>query len=119
MVVLSPDVVQENGPDDVPIILNPPELPSYLGTRVRYASDSVIIDGTSYPLAGHTFILTGQDWNDIGKYMVVVTDDGESLPRLGQLVPHYGKYSFLVFNGARNIGKGNWTVEKSPLKKAL
>ena len=77
------------------------------------------IDGSSYPKEGHTFILTGQDWQDIGKYMVVVTDDGESLPRLGQLVPHYGKYSFLVFKGARNVGKGNWTVEKSPLRKVL
>jgi len=113
------DALHSGNPDVFLVVLNPAELPTYLGERIRHVDDSVIIGGTSYPREGHTFVLTGQDWQDIKKYMVVVTSDPESLPRLGQLVPHYGKYSYLVFDGARNVGKGNWRVEKSPLKKKL
>jgi hypothetical protein len=30
-------------------------------------------------------------------------------------IPHYGKYSFLVFDDTRNRVKGTWSVENSPL----
>ncbi len=30
-------------------------------------------------------------------------------------IPHYGKYSFLVFDDTRNQVKGTWTMENSPL----
>ncbi len=34
---------------------------------------------------------------------------------LSTKIPHYGKYSYLVFNGTRNQVKGTWTVVNSPL----
>ena len=30
-------------------------------------------------------------------------------------VPHYGKYSYLVFEGTRNRAKGTWDADSSPL----
>jgi hypothetical protein len=30
-------------------------------------------------------------------------------------IPHYGKYSYLVFNQTRNQVKGTWIVENSPM----
>lgn len=30
-------------------------------------------------------------------------------------IPHYGKYSYLVFRGGRNLAKGIWPVAQSPL----
>ena len=30
-------------------------------------------------------------------------------------ITHYGKYSYLVFKGARNKNKGVWLADKSPL----
>lgn len=30
-------------------------------------------------------------------------------------IPHYGKYSYLVFDGAQNRIKGTWPVSHSPL----
>ncbi len=103
----------------VPIMLNPPELPAYLVDRVKISDDSVSVQETSYPRSGHTFVLTGEKHDGFDKFMVIITDDYESLPRLGQLVPHYGKYSYLVFMGSRNIGKGQWEVASSPLKVKL
>jgi hypothetical protein len=73
----------------------------------------------SYRRLGNTFVLTGQDMGPVGKYMVILTHDYPSLPRLGQLIPHYGKYSYLVFSGARNVGKGQWEPEQTPLKLQL
>ncbi len=103
----------------VPIMLNPAELPEYLSTRVTITGDVVTVQGAEYPRTGHTFVLTGEKHDGFDKFMVIITDDFESLPRIGQLVPHYGKYSYLVFKGARNVGKGQWKVESSPLKVTL
>ncbi len=30
-------------------------------------------------------------------------------------IPHYGKYSYLVFDGATNVAKGTWSATRSPL----
>ena len=103
----------------VPIMLNPVELPEYLSTRVTITGDVVTVQGAEYPRTGHTFVLTGEKHDGFDKFMVIITDDFESLPRIGQLVPHYGKYSYLVFKGARNVGKGQWEIESSPLKVKL
>jgi len=119
VLVQSPDVLNVDNKEFCPILLNPTDLPDYLVTQTT-ANDSIItVDGTEYPRDGHTFVLTGENWDGFDKYMVILTTDYESLPRLGQLVPHYCKYSYLVFEGPRNVGKGQWTVANSPLKKSL
>ncbi len=102
-----------------PIVMNPSELPEYLKNKVVIKNATVTVQGEDYPRKGHTFVLTGQRWNGNNRFMVVITSDFKSLPRLGQLIPHYGKYSFLVFEGTRNIGKGQWAVDSSPLKVLL
>jgi hypothetical protein len=105
--------------EHAPILLNPPNLPDFLAGHIRLTQDSVIISGQGYSLTGNTFVLAGQDWNGFAKFLVVLTGDPGSLPRLGQLVPHYGKYSYLVFAGAKNVAKGQWAVTNSPLRKSL
>ena len=114
-----PDVFQDDDRSYTPVLLNPPELPVYLADVMAISDDSVSINGVDYPRAGHTFVLAGEDWNAFENFLVVLSDNYGSLPRLGQLVPHYGKYSFLVFDGTHNVGKGQWTVTESPLKQQL
>jgi aminopeptidase N len=115
----SPEIFQSESRAYAPVVLNPTVLPKYLSEMISLKEDTVVIDNTRYPREGHTFVLTGEKWNGFEKYMVVLTEDHESLPRLGQLISHYGKYSFLVFEGSRNVGKGQWPVKQSPLKKRL
>ena len=87
--------------------------------QVNLIGDSVTVGGQAYPLSGSTIVMAGRDWNGFAECLVVLTGDYSSLPRLGQLVPHYGKYSYLVFAGAKNVAKGQWEVTQSPMRKAL
>ncbi len=47
----------------------------------------------------------------------VASDLPEALPGLGRKLPHYHKYSYLVFEGAEpvNVVKGRWPVLNSPM----
>lgn len=119
MKVEPPEAVATLSHDLAPILLNPVELPEYLTPQIRSSADSLTIGDTTYARAGHTFVLAGKDWKGFEKYLVVISEDSVSLPRLGQLVPHYGKYSYLVFEGSKNVGKGQWEAGASPLRISL
>ena len=47
----------------------------------------------------------------------LAADAAEQLPGLARKLPHYGKYSWLAFEGAEptNVGKGRWPTVRSPL----
>ncbi len=51
----------------------------------------------------------------------VATDRVPAMPGLGQKLPHYGKYSYLVFEGdePKNIVKGQWPVVNSAMSVAV
>lgn len=112
------EVLDAEVKDFAPVVLNPIEFPDNLALSLVVNDSTVFLDGKAYTRAGHTFVMAVGDWNGFERSLVVLTDDAESLPRIGQLVPHYGKYSYLVFEGARNVGKGQWPVGVSPLKIA-
>jgi hypothetical protein len=117
--MFNPDQFTRADSNYAAILLNPSDLPMDLRERVTIGTDSITIDGSTYPVAGHTFVLAADSWRRSDKCLVILSGDGSSLPRIGQLVPHYGKYSYLVFSGSRNVGKGQWEVTSSPLKKSL
>ncbi len=99
--------------------LNPSQLPPELSKQIKMDNSSISINGESFPRAGHTFILSSEEEEIAAKTLIVISDDLESLARIGQLVPHYGKYSYLVFKGARNAAKGQWPALTSPLRIQL
>ena len=116
----SAKVVAENSMSSVPptsglIWLNPTSLPEFVAKQTMITRDSIAIGSARFLREGHSFILSGQNADGSQKYWVILSDDAASLPRLGQLVPHYGKYSYLAFNGAKNIAKGQWEVSQTPL----
>jgi len=48
----------------------------------------------------------------------VMTIDGNNqsdIRSIARKLPHYGKYSYLLFQGENNIDKGIWRIESSPL----
>ncbi len=51
----------------------------------------------------------------------LATDAVETLPSLARKLPHYAKYSYLVFDAARatNLLKGQWPVIDSPLSQPV
>ncbi len=99
--------------------LNPTQLPLELSKQIQMDKTNITINGDTFPRAGHTFILSSEEEEIAAKMLVVISDDLGSLQRIGQLIPHYGKYSYLVFKGARNAAKGQWPALTSPLRVEL
>ena len=53
--------------------------------------------------------------------MFIASDLPGSLPGLSRKLPHYHKYSYLIFEGSEpaNVGKGRWPVLSSPMTVLL
>jgi hypothetical protein len=74
------------------------------------------LDGQQYDRSTHTLVLALPHPDSPDEAIgVVLTADAQALEAIGRKIPHYGKYSYLVFEGARNVAKGSWTIEQSPL----
>lgn len=66
----------------------------------------------------HAFVLTARQSQRPGEALAwVAADSMASLPGLARKLPHYGQYSYLVFEGdePKNILKDRWDVTNSPL----
>jgi hypothetical protein len=73
---------------------------------------------SSIPFAGHSIVLTGRNPANQHAGMLFIASDGtEALRGLSRKLPHYHKYSYLVFKGdePENIAKGRWPVADSPM----
>jgi hypothetical protein len=55
---------------------------------------------------------------EIGWTAVLPAEPGV-VEALGRKLPHYGRYSFLVFDREDNVDKGNWVMKSSPLRLDL
>jgi aminopeptidase N len=119
LAVLDSGKIESLSKEVAPVLLNPSPVPEFFSSQVRISADSVSLGGVTYARKGHTFVLSGRAWKGFEKFIAVLTDDPVSLPRLGELIPHYGKYSYLVFEGPKNVGKGQWEVGSSPLRVPL
>lgn len=51
--------------------------------------------------------------------LVVAGADAEALKALVRPLPHYGRQSWLVFDGAKATDRGVWTVGDSPLRRVV
>ncbi len=92
----------------------------YGGNRGDFtvAGPTVQIDGMSMPAAKAAFVVATRHPGNVEKAVGFIgTDLPGSLPALGRKLPHYGKYSYLVFEGeaANNSLKGQWQSSDSPL----
>jgi hypothetical protein len=79
---------------------------------------AVVIDGMSIALAKNTLVLTARHPGNVEKAVgLLLADSVVALPALGRKLPHYGKYSYLGFEGndATNFAKGQWQESDSPL----
>jgi hypothetical protein len=87
-----------------------------LGLTVN--ESTVEIDGMSIQLARTTVVLTARHPDNVEKSVgLLLADSVAALPALGRKLPHYGKYSYLTFDGndATNVVKGQWQESDSPL----
>ncbi|HOC17573.1 MAG TPA: M20/M25/M40 family metallo-hydrolase [Vicinamibacterales bacterium] len=82
----------------------------------------VELDGQRIPLAAHTLVVVARHPATAEKAVGwLAVDPIEAFPGLGRKLPHYGKYSYLAFEGAEpaNTVKGQWTPADSPMTVRL
>ncbi len=81
-------------------------------------NDAVALGKTSFPVNNNSFIISVRHPQNPDNVLVYLsTENKEAVPGLARKLPHYGKYSYLVFEGNEpaNIGKGEWGSVNSPL----
>lgn len=70
----------------------------------------------------NSFVVVARHPQNVEHVVVwLATDNPAAIPGLARKLPHYGKYSYLVFEGDEptNIAKGQWEVVHSPLSVTL
>jgi len=86
---------------------------------LRVGPDAAEIDGERMPMAAHTLVAVFRHPANLEKAVGwIVADPVAAMPGLGRKLPHYGKYSYLGFEGDEpvNVIKGEWQQSDSPLR---
>ncbi|MCI0516081.1 M20/M25/M40 family metallo-hydrolase [candidate division KSB1 bacterium] len=95
---------------------------SWRNYPVQFKSDSMWLDQQILPVRETSWIVTGRNPQNPDYTMAwLVTTHPAAAAGLARKLPHYGKYSYLVFKGAEpeNIAKGQWGASDSPLSRCL
>ena len=85
-------------------------------------ADSILVNKKNYSTTNNSFFTAVNNPQNIEEVILFLSiGNKESVPGLLRKLPHYGKYSFLAFEGDEptNIEKGQWPVLDSPLMKNL
>jgi len=78
----------------------------------------IALDGQRVDFANHTAVVVLRHPENVEKAVGwIVADPPVALPGLGRKLPHYGKYSYLGFEGDEpvNVLSGQWQASDSPL----
>ncbi|MGB1009947.1 MAG: M1 family metallopeptidase [Thiolinea sp.] len=80
---------------------------------------ALMVSGTRYPYNTYTTVLTWQLGTQ--QIILVTADTAKALQGLARKLPHYGKYSYVLFDNAttKNVAKGQWPVINSPMTLQL
>jgi aminopeptidase N len=88
------------------------------GKTLRDGATDIRIEGETMKVPGHSLILIERHPENMEKAVGWIFGDPlEAMPGLGRKLPHYGKYSYLGFEGTEpvNVLKGQWAASDSPL----
>jgi len=90
--------------------------------EVNLTEDRLSVGQTGMPLADHCFVLTARNPQnpDFSIAWLAMTNP-KAADGLSRKLPHYGKYSYLGFQGDEpvNILKGQWPTINSPLTQMV
>jgi len=92
------------------------------GYGVSLGNKAVSVGKAEFPIENHSAIFVEKNPNNKDVAVVFIASGSpEALPGLGRKLPHYHKYSYLVFEGNEpvNILKGRWPIVNSPMTAFL
>ena len=90
--------------------------------NVAYQPNQLQLQQKTYPQAHHAVVLTARQPANADKTLLwVAADSPQAVAELANKLPHYRKYSYLVFKGDDliNIDKGQWPILQSPLSQSV
>lgn len=96
----------------------PEDEPDMQRLELEIGDDQVTIGDNAYPIEDHSFMITLRHPLNRGEVIAwLATDDTAPIAGLNRKLPHYGKYSYLVFDGDEptNVAKGQWPVLQNPM----
>jgi aminopeptidase N len=86
-------------------------------TDVALSDGTVSLGGGEYEIRGRTFVCALPNPREAGSVVtVILTDDTNALASILHKLPHYGRNSYLVFDGDRAVESGVWESKAGPLR---
>ncbi len=100
---------------------------AYGGRFVETLPAGVSVNGTVWTLGGKEYdsaslslvITAPHPENGELSWTLFLPASDDAVPAIGRKIPHYGKYGYLVFDGDRNVAKGEWPSGESPMRIGL
>ncbi|MCP5104559.1 MAG: M28 family peptidase, partial [bacterium] len=92
------------------------------GFPAAFHPDALTIDKKKLSVGANSIVLAVKNAKNPSQVVVLLTTDRTAaLPGLGRKLPHYGKYSYLAFEGDEpaNSLKGLWPAVNSPMSVSL
>jgi len=92
------------------------------GQHVSLQGNNITINEKTYSSVDNSVLLTARNPQNINKTVLWLTsNNSNAIVGLARKLPHYRKYSYLVFTGDApdNIDKGQWDVLDSPMNRIL
>ena len=86
------------------------------------SNETVRFANASFPIDKNSFVIAVRHPENPASVVVLLSSDNkDAASGLARKLPHYGKYSYLVFEGTEptNIAKGEWEAVNSPLVAAI
>jgi hypothetical protein len=81
--------------------------------RFAFTDNGFVLGGQTFSGQGVSFFGV---FKSAGRSVALFLPSDETLSKIISLkIPHYGKYSYLVFEETRNRAKGTWDADSSPL----
>lgn len=90
--------------------------------NAEYNKDFIMIDRKKFSFNSNSIIAAVKNPRNPSHVVVLLTvDRPAALPGLGRKLPHYGKYSYLAFEGDEPVNnlKGEWPIMNSPMSISL
>jgi Peptidase family M1 domain len=91
---------------------------SMIGYDLSVKRRKITIGRKSFSAGNYSVVLASLNPKNKGSALLFIASDrAAALPGLGRKLPHYHKYSYLVFEGGEPsiVAKGRWRISNSPL----
>jgi hypothetical protein len=78
------------------------------------------VNKVTYKDKGNALLVTSKNVKNMKKGVALFVGlSSDAIESVGFKIPHYGKYSYLVFASGKNVDKGTFTVTDTPLQRFL